>query len=199
MANNSSTTKYKILDAAAKSFGTLGYALSSTNQIYLDAHVSKGLVFKYFKNKAFLFYAVFAREIDLMLSKLEEELHLSSLPVMEKIVAVTMWKIDYANKRPEATKILTEAISTPPEEIKSMIEKDIIKLSALSIERFFADVDRSKLRPDISYEDFVRNIQIALLGLQNFYVKNNPSFIYQDEVRKQCLDYMAIVLRGMEH
>lgn len=198
MANTNKNSKTRILESAKINFGTFGYALTSTNQIYQDAQVSKGLIFKYFKSKARLFYAVFAEEIDLMLSKIEEEVNFSSLPVMEKIVAITMWKIEYAQKSPYATKILTEAITNPPEEVRLLIEESVHKLSVLSIERFFADVDRSKLRPDISYDDFVRNIQLALVGLQNFYVKNNPSFMYQDEVRKQCLNYMAIVLRGME-
>lgn len=198
MQKNSDITKNKILDSALQNFGDFGYALTSTNQICLDANVSKGLIFKYFKNKAHLFYAVFVREIDQMLSLIDKEVQLDTLEVYEKIVAVTLWKIAYAQHHPASTKVLSEAITSPPEVLRPLIEKEIGKLSILSIERFFADIDVSRLRDDVTYEDFLRNIQVSLIGLQNFYVKNNPSFVYQDAVRKQCLDYMAVVIRGME-
>lgn len=198
MANNSELTKNRILDSASKFFGSLGYELTSTNQIFLDANISKGLIFKHFKSKALLFYAVFARELELMVSGVEKELNLTNMDPLDKIVAITMWKISYANAHPEVTKILLEAITHPPEEVRKLIEKDLVKLSAFSIERFFAEIDRSRIRPEISRDDFIRLIQISLLGLQNYYVKDKPSFIYQEDVQKQCIDYMKIVLRGME-
>ncbi|MCK7488492.1 MAG: TetR/AcrR family transcriptional regulator [Bacillus subtilis] len=107
-------TKVRILTAALTEFGVNGYEQASTNQIAEDAGVSKGLVFKYFENKASLYYALFVSELERMLEAMSTYLleHRVSDP-FEKIVDVIIWKASYALNHPQATAVLLEAIAKP--------------------------------------------------------------------------------------
>lgn len=53
-------------------------------------------------------------------------------------------------------------------------------------------------REEYSRSDVLRIISIAANGLQAAYVLGHPDFPFSAEARKECMDYMRIVYRGME-
>ncbi|OPH47811.1 hypothetical protein BC351_39495 [Paenibacillus ferrarius] len=60
----------KVLDAAAKIFALDGYHPASITQICEEAKISNGALYKYFKNKEDLFFAVLDRCVNLMVNEI---------------------------------------------------------------------------------------------------------------------------------
>lgn len=191
-------TKQKILDAALTVFAKDGYDLASTNAIYQLAGVSKGVIFKYFTSKSDLFLAVFERELQALLLGFDSLDFSTSTDPMERIEALILWKIDFANRHREATALLSEGVSNPPKELAIRIRSQLGELNKMSIERFFGEIDMDKIKPEFSKADVLRNLQIAASGLQAVYVTGHPNFSFSEASRAECLRYMRFVYRGME-
>jgi AcrR family transcriptional regulator len=188
----------KILDAALNEFAAYGYALASTNRIHRDAMVSKGAIFKAFGSKGELFYAVFERSISHMLEALNEANIDGYQDVFEKIMATVMWKIAYRNANPQATKVMLEAISTPPKEVQNKVATHLNDLTKLSINRFFHDIPMEKIDPDFTREEVQRFIEIAFAGIQSYYIKELMTMEYMDSIRDEIIRFLRILLKGME-
>ncbi len=194
----SDLTKQKILDAALIEFGDKGFALASTNAIYVAAGVSKGTVFKYYPTKADLFYAVFAREVDTMLLDLEPVLSSLENDVFEKVMEMTFAKALYAREHPHATRLLMDAIARPPESIRSRLVQHISDLTRLSVQLLFRDLPMEHIRPEFSKEDVFRNMEIAMNGLQATYVRPTTSLEQLEMMKESSIAFLKAVLRGME-
>lgn len=192
------SVREKILDAALNEFAAYGYALASTNRIHRDAMVSKGAIFKAFGSKSELFYAVFERAISHMLEALNEANIDGYQDVFEKIMAVVMWKISYTNANPKATKVMLEAISTPPKDVQNKVATHINDLTKLSINQFFQDIPMEQIHPDYSRDEVLRFIEIALAGIQSYYIKEQITMEYMDSIRDESIRYLQTLLKGME-
>jgi len=192
------STRSKILASARTEFAAHGYATASTNVICAQAGVSKGSIFKYFPAKADLFWAVFLEEMERMLAAFQDLDLASETDPMRRISAAILWKIDYARAHPEGTQVMTDLLTNPPQALVSRLKGKIDVLQQLSIERFFADLPMDRIRPELSREDVIRNLRIALAGLQAMYVTDHPGFVFSDQTRIECFEYMKCVFRGME-
>lgn len=195
---NATTIREKILEAAIAEFGYHGYRSASTNKIHLAAGVSKGAVFKMFKSKAELFYQAFARALDEMLAALDNEKPDNSVDAFDKIMALTFWKMDYAQKYPEATKVMLEAISNPPPSVRERIFQHVEALKRLSIKTFFTDIPMENIRPEFSREDVMKYLEIAISGIQATYLNQPLTLEYMTSIKEESINYIKTVLRGME-
>jgi AcrR family transcriptional regulator len=191
-------TKTKILDAARDEFGRKGYVAASTNAIAVAADVAKGSIFSHFGSKAGLFTSVFFRELDRMLADLDAFDRGEGKPVFERIVDVLAWKATYAATHPEATKVLLEGLSSPPDGTSDKILSRVQDLSKMSIRRFFGDLDWDRFRPEYGREDVYRILETAANGLQSTYIKAGMDIAYLESVRGESVAFMKTVLRGME-
>jgi AcrR family transcriptional regulator len=195
--DSTQSTKARILEAARHEFGIYGYKSASTNRIYLLAGVSKGVIFKIFKSKAELFYTVFMMAIDEMMKE-RESVDLDSLPdAFEKIMRITEWKIEYAGKHKEATNVMLEGVSNPPEAIKAKVQEQMDKLKDLSIYTFFADIPMDNIRSEFTREDVMRYMDIALVGIQAKYMNQPLTIDYMASIREDCIKFIKTILKGM--
>jgi len=191
-------TAEKILDAALSEFADRGYEAASTNRIAVLADVSKGSVFQRFGSKANLYLALFTRELDRMLEELDRFDATADGPVFERIVDVLAWKARYAAGHPQATKILLEAFSAPPEGCAERIRTRAADLAKVSVRRFFGELDWSRFRPELAKEDVYRILETAANGLQATYVRAGIDVRYMESIRNDSVFFMKTVIRGME-
>lgn len=191
-------TQEKILDAALGEFAEKGFDAASTNAIFPKAGVSKGIVFKYYPTKNDLFLAVFERELNRLRSGADALDLMEKRDPFEKIAALIAWKIEFAKRCPEATKLLADGIARPPKGLEKRILEPLWILGNLSIERFFGDLPMDRIRKEYTKEDVFRHLRIAAAGLQAMYVDNHPEFPYSETARAECLTYLKSVYRGME-
>jgi len=191
-------TQEKILDAALKVFAADGFDIASTNAIYKKAGTSKGVIFKYFPTKAALFYAVFDRELTKMVTESMMITYSEADNPFAKITDLIIWKIEYAQKHPEATKVLAEGIAKPPQPHDLLILSKLTQLTNLSFERFFGDISMTNIREGLSKDDVTKTIKIGIAGLQSVYVSGHPEFPFSKTAREECMRYLEIIYRGME-
>jgi len=188
----------RIMDVAMVEFGKNGYNLASTNQIYPLAGVSKGAIFKIFSSKANLFYELFQKALHDMVNELEAQSFHNIPDVYERMVGAIFWKVAYAQQHPFETAVMFEAITSPPDEIKSKIATHMSDLTKLSIKVFFEDISMDKMKEEYTKEEVLKNIEISLAGLQAQYLNRPIDLAYLDSIRDESIKYMKTVLRGME-
>ena len=192
------STKDKILNAALNEFGSKGYALASTNTMAKTALLSKGVFFKYFHSKAELFLACYKRELDRFLEAYNGfQVHLSD-ELFEQIIDILIWKGQYAQDHPEASEVLLEGLANPPPEIKEQILESMIKLKDVSMATLFSKIQLHNLRDDLTPTDVQRVLNIAISGLQATYINKQVSFKVLESIRQESIDYIKIIIRGME-
>jgi AcrR family transcriptional regulator len=202
---NDKTTKEKILEAALTEFGTKGYKNASTNQIYPVAHVSKGAIFKIFGSKSNLFYEVFSLSLSKMVEALNSiqletynDLSKINTDVFDRMIAVMLWKMEYAKKHPFETAVMMEGISDPPKAIQQLIITHVNDLKKLSMNIFFDEIPMDNIREDISKEQFRENIEISLAGIQAYYINQKIDLGYLEKIREKSILYLKTVMKGME-
>ncbi len=192
------STKDKILNAALNEFGSKGYQLASTNTMAKSSSLSKGVIFKYFHSKVELFLACYKRELDRFLEAYNGfQVHLSD-ELFEQIIDILIWKGQYAQDHPEASEVLLEGLANPPPEIKEQILESMIKLKDVSMATLFSKIQLHNLRDDLTPTDVQRVLNIAISGLQATYINKQVSFKVLESIRQESIDYIKIIIRGME-
>ncbi|MGD9909350.1 MAG: TetR/AcrR family transcriptional regulator [Candidatus Izemoplasmatales bacterium] len=192
------TVSDRILEAALIEFGTKGYRHASTNQIYPRAMVSKGSIFKIFGSKAELFYQVFKKALDQMVQELDLAGFKNEIDPFDKIIAVMIWKMNYAKDHPYEMNVLLEGLTNPPEEISSVILSHTKELTKLSIETFFQEISMDKIDPRFSKEDVISYLRIGVEGLQHTIVTKDLTLDKLESLRDHSINFLKTLLKGME-
>lgn len=188
----------KILDAATIEFGQKGYELASTNRITELSGVSKGSVFSYFKTKAELFFSVYQEKMSQLLTELDKNKEQVTTDVFEKMLAITVWKMEYFTKHPLDSKILLEAVTSPPTELKSLMANEMEHLMKFSVNQFFNEIDMTRFREEYTKEEVLQFIQFALEGIQNGLIKPGMSLDDMSDIKDLAMKYLKTVIKGME-
>ncbi|HOI46151.1 MAG TPA: TetR/AcrR family transcriptional regulator [Bacilli bacterium] len=188
----------KILDAATIEFGQKGYELASTNRIAELSGVSKGSIFSYFKTKAELFFSVYKDKMNHLLTELDENKQQDTIDVFEKMLAITVWKMEYFNKRPLDSKILLEAVTNPPAELRTLMSNEMEHLMKFSVNQFFNEIDMSRFKEEYTKEEVLQFIQFALAGIQNGLIKPGMSLDDMNQIKELAMKYLKTVIKGME-
>lgn len=192
------TVKERILDASLIEFGTKGYLHASTNQIYPLAKVSKGSIFKIYGSKANLFYQVFYLSLEKMLEALESAGFMNESDPFDKIIAVMIWKMNYAKEHPNEMNVMLEGLTNPPEEIKTQIFAHTKELTKLSIETFFQEISMEKIDPIYTKEDVINYLRIGVEGLQHTIVTKDLTLDKLESLRDHSINFLKTLLKGME-
>lgn len=188
----------KILDAATIEFGQKGYELASTNRIAELSGVSKGSIFSYFKTKAELFFSVYQEKMNQLLTELDKNKDQDTTDVFEKMLAITVWKMEYFNKRPLDSKILLEAVTNPPAELRTLMSNEMEHLMKFSVNQFFNEIDMSRFKEEYTKEEVLQFIQFALAGIQNGLIKPGMSLDDMNQIKELAMKYLKTVIKGME-
>lgn len=112
-----SKKKGAIEQAAILEFSNFGYTDSSTNSIVKNAGISKGSLFKYFKNKEALYFYILDQVAAELLSSLEKQItDLPSNP-FERIIKYSELEFAWYIQNPEKCKLLIKAFAKSDTEI----------------------------------------------------------------------------------
>lgn len=196
--NLSDSMRDKIIYAAFDEFAEKGYDLASTNQIHRMAGVSKGVIFKIFGSKMELYYQVIESALDHMLAELEKIDFKAYSDPIERIVAIFMWKMDFARRYPEATKVMLAAILSPPVALADRFRKKLTELRKISIGVCFEDVSWDFISPEYSREEVLEFMEISVLGFQEKFTQQRPDLDSMEAIRTQSIRYLKTLLKGME-
>ena len=99
--------KNEILDAAENLFTLKGYEAATVNDILLAVNIAKGTFYYYFKSKEDVLDVLVERRISLGVDK-AEEIIASSLPPMQKLLAIIMAQKSQEQKQKDFNAVLHE-------------------------------------------------------------------------------------------
>ncbi|AFQ45470.1 TetR/AcrR family transcriptional regulator [Desulfosporosinus meridiei] len=194
--------KKKILDACIFEFADKGYDKASTNAITNEAGISKGILFHYFKNKKALFNYV----LDYCMQTMTEEFMKYPLTetkdIFQRFSELGVIKLKIAQEYPYIVKLFMEALVSPPEDMRSEIEKKYLQASKRYMTTFFKDIDYSKFRSGVEPSKAIEVITLFIGALGEKYLKDykgkeHELFQDYDKIMAEYMGYMEILKYGM--
>ena len=184
----------KIIEISITEFSKYGYENSSTNRIVQNANISKGSLFKYFKNKDELYFYILDFVIQELMANMLQEM--STLPkgLFERIIKYSELEFIWYANHPNKCKLIATAFKKTDTEVYRKVEaryglegqniyyellKDV-DISILSCEKEKA-LDILKWFLTGFNEDFLSRVQIQdninIDNMQQEYVINLTEYI----------------------
>ena len=189
-----------IIAAAIDEFAMCGYTNASTNSIVKQAKISKGSLFKYFKNKEELFFYI----LDTITTELNESIKLNadnlSFELFQRVIDYSTLEFLWYINNPQKAKLIIVAFTKSDTEI---YQKTIVRYHMIESEiyyKFLEDIDLSNLRGDKR-----KTIDILKWFLKGFndnfleHMQNEKySFEYlHEEYVRTLTEYMEIIKYGL--
>ncbi|WP_240620127.1 TetR/AcrR family transcriptional regulator [Peribacillus acanthi] len=139
----------RIVNAATKIFAENGYQKASTNDIVKVAEISKGLLFHYFKSKKDLYLSLFHHLTDLLAQEIYNVFDWKERDIFMTIRQVTLIKFELFKKYPEMINFLISVNNEESLVVKEDINQLKEKLTGISFNNLFSDIDLSKFKEGI--------------------------------------------------
>ncbi|MDI0265693.1 TetR/AcrR family transcriptional regulator [Clostridioides difficile] len=163
----------KITRVSIDEFAKYGYENSSTNRIVQNAGISKGSLFKYFKNKDELYFYILDSVTQELIVSLAKEIDFLPKELFERIIKYSELEFDWYIKHPNEYKLIATAFTKSNTEIYQKVEAQYGLEGQSIYYKLLYDVDTSVLRFDKEKsidilkwfltgfnEDFLSHIQI---------------------------------------
>ncbi len=137
----------RIVDAALKEFSEHGYEGASINRLVFGLGISKGSIFKYFRNKNSLFLFVFEHALRLVKDELRKvRSDTNELEVFDRIRQALLNGIRFVRKNPKISSIYFRILF----ESGIPMRRDLIRtLRTLSMEYLLSILEEGRVRGEI--------------------------------------------------
>lgn len=191
----------KITKVSIAEFAKYGHENSSTNRIVQNAGISKGSLFKYFKNKDELYFYILDFVTQELMVNLAQEIAILPKELFERIIKYSELEFKWYVKHPDEFKLITTAFTKSDTAIYQRVEARYGLKGQNIYYKLLYDVDTSILRFDKKKtidilkwflkgfnEDFLSRIQIH----SNTNVDN-----IRHEYVESLTDHMAILKHGL--
>lgn len=187
----------RIVMTALKEFSEKEYSAASTNAIAKNAGVSKGILFRYFGDKAGLFlYLISWCDKQILLAAASDHA-LDGNDVIDVVLSSLQSKMRAAKRRPLETAFYVKAFQTDvPPEIRRFLEVRI-EASMQIMKRIEEGFDESKLKAGYSKSQVMNVINWVVEGLTREFIES-PAMAFGDyeSIRAEVEAYM-LLLRKM--
>ncbi|MFT4415936.1 TetR/AcrR family transcriptional regulator [Fredinandcohnia humi] len=190
----------RILNAATKEFGEKGFGNASTNEIVMEAGISKGLLFHYFTNKKGLYLFLYDYYVELMVDELFTKLDLEDGDILSKWRRIGWLKFELMKRHPEMFDFLKSVYEETDSEVKSELEKRNYDVIETSYAKILSNIDTSLFKPNI---DIGRAINIIIWTLEGYgnqqkiLTKNTPMDLLNIEKLIEGMDEYIEMLKSM--
>ncbi|MGL5440252.1 MAG: TetR/AcrR family transcriptional regulator [Filifactoraceae bacterium] len=183
-----------IIKVSIAEFSKYGYENSSTNRIVQDAGISKGSLFKYFKNKEELFFYILDFVTQKLIVSLAQEVPVLPKGLFERIIRYSELEFTWYVKHPNECKLITTVFTKSDTAIYKKVEAHYSLKGQNVYYKLLEDIDTSMLKWDKKKtvdilkwflkgfnEDFMTHIQEQdksdISKLQHEYVKSLSEYI----------------------
>lgn len=191
----------KIIEISITEFSRYGYESSSTNRIVQNANISKGSLFKYFKNKEELYFYILDFVIQELMESLSQEITALPKELFARIIRYSELEFAWYMKHPDKCKLITAAFTKNDTAICKKVETryglegqsiyyELLKDTDISI----PGCEREKALNLLKWfltgfnEDFLSRIQIQ---------ENTKIYSLQQEYVQTLTYYMEILKCGL--
>lgn len=178
-----------IIKVSIAEFSKYGYESSSTNRIVQNACISKGSLFKYFKNKEELFFYILDVVTQEFILNLAQNIPLLPKDVFDRIIRYSELEFTWYVKHPNEYKLITTVFTKCDSAIYQKVEAQYSLKGQDIYYKLLEDIDTSMFKWDKQMtvdilkwflkgfnEDFMAHIQEQVKSdvseLQHKYVKS---------------------------
>ncbi|MDC7290942.1 TetR/AcrR family transcriptional regulator [Blautia schinkii] len=191
----------KIIEVCITEFAKYGYENSSTNRIVQIANISKGSLFKYFKNKDELYFYILNYVVQELTTSLSQEIATLPHGLFERIIKYSELEFSWYVKYPDKCKLITTAFTKSDTEIYQKIEARYGLEGQSIYYELVKDIDLSIL--NCEKEKAIAILKWFLTGFNNDFLSSiqiqdntNLDLIKQKYV-KSLTDYLEILKYGL--
>ncbi|OPJ62379.1 TetR/AcrR family transcriptional regulator [Clostridium oryzae] len=162
--------KKKIIDACINEFSKNGYINASTNNIVLNAGISKGTLFNYFENKRNLYLYILDYAIDFYVNLMLERMKDNNPDILNRILDWAKLRLSIAAEEPIAYQFFASAFVNIHDEIKADIMVRYNKLYSQGYKLIVENINYTLFREDIDKQKAVELIIASLTGIAEKYI-----------------------------
>lgn len=175
--------RWVILNAALEEFSAQGFDKASTNAIVEGAGVSKGLLFHYFGNKQTLYLAVFDMCMEVFEKFFEERSKDLPQNIIDRIIKISMIKLELFIEEPKMTKLITEAHINPPIALQREIRERQGRQEKKYLPLVAEDIDKGYFKKNVDPLKAIELVMMVSNALSEKYMQ-----IYKRSDNKDDLD-----------
>ncbi len=194
----------EILDFCLEEFALHEFDAASTNRIVERAGISKGVLFKYFKDKESLFLYV----CESALNHVVESLPVESVGQFDDLFSflkyITVQKIMLYKRHPMIYRLLLRITRNPDHTVYSKIAEAATVITNEYLSDVVKMLRSDKLKPGLNWEQTITAVLWVLSGLQSKYLKLVPEAaddeqfdLLCEQLRREMDQYFMLLQYGM--
>jgi AcrR family transcriptional regulator len=183
----------RIIKAALEEFAAHDYQNVSTNTIVAKAEISKGLLFRYFDDKAGLFAYLQALVAQKLTNEVLEESDFEGSDIFETLKLVTDAKLKVTAKYPLEVRFLIRTMKSDlPPELRGAIDETVTR-SFESLPLITNNLDEALIKEGLDKDMVIKLIDWFCVGLTNEVLSNiepDMSVEHYEELNDTIDDYL---------
>ena len=189
------------MDSALTEFSKKGYRASSINTICSAENISKGIIYHYFSTKDDLFLACVEECFTLLTEYLKTGLCSEEEGAAERLEEYFSVRIDFFRENPVYQRIFCEAVITPPEHLRSEIQKRKQGFDLLNDQILEQILEPVALRPQVTKDEVVdmfRRFQDFINANRQIVEFSRKEFEIHEENCRKAVDILlyGVVNKG---
>lgn len=183
----------QILDASLAEFAAHGYDLASTNRIVQEAGISKGVLFKYFRDKEALFAYVCDRATQQYVDTLPLE---PAKDLLDFIHRTTAYKMRWAHHDPLSYQLLVRVSKEPRHPVYAKVLATQQQLIQEVGTMFETALPQDELRPGLTWRHVTDFMSWVAAGLQEKFMDSMPDVVDEglEHAYQPMIDELNILL-----
>lgn len=184
-------TKEQILHGAMKEFGSKSYTEASLNSIIKTEHLSKGIIYHYFKDKEDLYLTCVSRCVQDLVEYLKEHEQVTGHPEKDIQLYLQLRNV-YFQKHPTGAGIFSSFMMLPPKHLKERlfsIRKELEEYNKSFFNRILQGV---QLREGVTTEDAMEFFLMFQESF-NYYFSHHYHGVEKDALHQHELKLKRIL------
>lgn len=153
-----------LLTAAMSKFAKNGYKKTTTDEIILEAEISKGLLFHYFGTKKNLYVFLFKYANTIIMQKYYSQINMEEKDILERLRNMFLLKLELTNKYPAIFDFVTSAFFEKNPAVAGKINEYTTVLYFDVKNEMLKNIDLSLFKENFNIEKAINIIIFTLKG-----------------------------------
>lgn len=164
-----------IINSAIEEFVRNGFDDASTNEIVLNANISKGSLFNYFRSKKDLYLYLISWSIQIMES-FYKKVDLTEHDLFKRIENVGQEKLKVQLDFPLVFDFLKSCIQEDNQEIKNEINESVNEIYNKGLKKIYKNIDYSNFKDNIDVDKAIEILNWTMFGFGEKSIAEIDSF-----------------------
>jgi len=157
----------QIINAALKVFSRENYKQASTDEIVIEAGISKGALFHYFRSKKDLYLFLYDYVTKTLTDEYFSAVDLSERDILLRLQQMCLLKLSLLKKHADMMNFTLKAFFEEDVEVKDIINQKNKEILLKGYSNLLSNIDTSKLREDVDAQMALNIIRWTFEGYAN--------------------------------